>query len=308
MRETQSQTVQVQALPDDLAFLDVVTEWDTTTPYHQWRVGTVVPETFLPGPVPRVITVANQKGGTGKTSTALELALAFVARGLSVRLIDADPQAAGLTHWLPCARPDGGPTLVDLYFDLKRTIQDVTYPTPYAGLYLVPSLPDLDDVQARNPVDAQNTLRHHLRKADDGIDVTIIDSGPSLGTLTVSALVAAHEVVIPVQASSGLDVVGMAALNDTIEVVKDRPNPELRVAAVILTDFEKSTLARDIGAAVAAAYPDALLVPARTSVKLGAAQLQQMPLRFFDPKATTVMDYDRAAGLLLAGRGQGAAA
>ncbi|MFE3144255.1 ParA family protein [Streptomyces scopuliridis] len=310
MRETQAQTVQVSALSDDLAFLDIVTEWDVDSAYHEWKAGIVVPPTFLAGSLPRVIAICNQKGGAGKTTTALELAMALVARGLRVRIIDADPQEASMTVWLryfyPEARAEADrKNLMHLYFDQTVTLQQITYATPFEGLYLVPSFPDLEDVETKHPAGTDTALQYHLAKADDGIDVTIIDCGPGLGPLTVSALVASHDVIIPVQAASGLDVRGAAALNRTIGSVQGRLNTELRVAAVVLTDFEKSSLARQIGGKLAKAYPNAVILPARTSVRIGEAQLAQQPLRTFAPSATTVLDYDRGASLLL---GNGTAA
>ncbi|MFF9483022.1 ParA family protein [Streptomyces sp. NPDC014733] len=306
MRETQAQTVQVPPLRDDLAFLDIVTEWDIESDYQKWRPGIVVPATFLSGPqLSYVIAVANQKGGVGKTLTAFELAMAMVARGKRVRLIDADPQAASLTSWLRVVYPDGLPveerrSLTDVYFD-RCTLKEATYPTAYQGLYLVQSFPDLATVESEQPTGSETCLRFHLREENDDVDVTIIDSGPSLGTLTVSALVAAHDVVIPVQAASGLDIEGAAALHQTLGTVTTRMNRDLRVAAIFLTDFERSKLARKIGGEMAKAFPDALVVPARTCVKIGDAQFAKQALRHYAPEATTVLDYDRGAGFLLNG-------
>ncbi len=308
MRETQSPTVQVPSLSDDLAFLDIVTEWDIASAYHDWKVGIVVPPTFVPGSLPRVIAVCNQKGGAGKTTTALELAMALIARGLRVRLIDADDQEASLTAWLPFFYPEGLPedqrlNLAHLYFDPAVTLEQISYATPYEGLRLVPSFVDLDDVETKHPTGTDTALQYHLKKRDDDIDVTIIDCGPSLGPLTVSALVASDDVIVPVQADSGLDVRGAAALNRTLNTVKARLNPDLRVAAVVLKDFEKSALARKIGSRMARAFPEAIVVPARTNVRVGEAQLARQPLRAFAPSVTTVLDYDRAAGILIGPRG-----
>jgi chromosome partitioning protein len=304
MRETRGDTVPVPPLSDDLAFLDIVTEWDISTPYHEWKPSIVVPPTFLAGAaIGRVIAVCNQKGGAGKTTTSLELAMALVARGLRVRIIDADKQDASLSAWLRYFLPEGvtiadAPNLLHLFFDQEVGLADVTYATPYTGLTFVPSFPDLDDVEAKRPTGSETALQFHLSQDDDA-DVTIIDCGPALGPLTVSALVAADDVLIPVQGDSGLDVKGAAALNRSITTVRKRLNPKLRVAGVVLTDFEKSSLARQIGHIFAQKYPEAVLLPVRTSVRLGESQLARTPLRVFAPGATTVLDYDRGAQLLL---------
>ncbi|MGW5817241.1 ParA family protein [Streptomyces noursei] len=303
MHETLEQTVHVPTLPDDLTYLDVVSQWDTTSPYVEWKTSITVPPTFLPSALPRVIAICNQKGGVGKTVTALELALALVARGLRVRIIDADPQAASMSVWLRFFYPEGvtaktARNLVHLFFDETLTLDDVTYPTPYKGLFFIPSRPDLDDVNTKHPTGTDTLLRYLLNKPSDHIDVNIIDCGPSLGPLTASALVASQDIVIPVQAASGLDVHGAASLNSTIKTVQARMNPDLRVAAVVLTDFERSNLARKIGGRLARAYPDAMMLPARTCVRIGDAQLAKTPLRVLEPRATTVLDYDRGAQLL----------
>ena len=304
MRETQAQTVQVTPLSDDLAFLDITTDWDLTTAYHDWRAAIVVPQTFRPNPVtPRIIAVANQKGGVGKTLTAFELAMALVARGLRVRLVDADPQMAALSAWLIACFPEGKDkpwTLTDVLFE-RCTLADATYPTPYVGLYTVVSGPDLGEVEnsREKPPGVESLLQYHLSTTDDEFDVTIIDSGPTLGLPTVASLVAAHDVVIPVQAASGLDVKGAAALMRTINQVKGRLNPQLRIAATVLTDFEKSSLSRTIGSEMMKAFPGALVVPARSSVRVGEAQLAMEPLRLFRPGTSTTLDYDLAAALLI---------
>jgi chromosome partitioning protein len=306
MRETQAQTVQVPPLSDDLAFLDIVTEWDIEAGYHKWKAGIVVPDTFRPTPdLPRVMVVANQKGGVGKTLTAFELAMAYAVRGKRVRLVDADPQHASLSEWLQIVYPADLPadqrrSLTDVFFD-RCTLKEATYPTIYENLFLVPSFPDLATVENERPTGYETCLRFHLWEEADDVDVTIIDSGPSLGSLTVSGLVAARDVLVPVQAASGLDVLGAAALHQTLRTVTARMNPRLRVAAVFLTDFERSKLSRKIGSEMAKAFPEALIVPARTCVEVGNAQLNKQALRHHTPDATTVLDYDRAAGILLNG-------
>ncbi|MER5352611.1 ParA family protein [Kitasatospora sp. NPDC002551] len=285
-----------------------MTEWDVESAYHDWKTGIVVPETFQAASFPRVVAVCNQKGGVGKTTTAFELAMALIAHGLKVRIVDADDQEASVSVWLRYlleAHPeDRRLNLRDLFFDAKVKLAEVSYPTPYERLTLVPSYPDLADVNAKHPTGTDTCLQHHLRKADD-VDVTIIDCGPSLGAMTVSALIAADDVIIPVQAASGLDVRGAGALNRTIATVQERMNPDLRVAAAVLTDFERSTIARKIGGSLARAYPGAVILPARTNVKIGEAQLAKEPLRLFAPGSTTVRDYDKGARILF---GLGAAA
>ncbi|MFJ8855210.1 ParA family protein [Streptomyces sp. NPDC102437] len=304
MTALQAQTVPVPMLDVDLEFLDIVTEWDTSTPFHQWRPGIVVPATFRPAALPRVIVVANQKGGVGKTITSLELALAWVARGRRVRLIDADPQKAGLTVWLKeTCYPADGPrlTLRDVFYG-KATLAEATYPTIYKGLYLVPSEPDLNDVENAPPtkvLSPESLLRDSLRADEGDWDITIIDSGPNLGKLTVAALVAAQDAIIAIQ-DGGLEVEGTGSVLETIRSVRKRLNPQLQVRAIIFTDFKKDKLCRKIGNAMFKAFPDALIVPARESTQAGWASLAKRPMRMCAPGEKPVLDYDRAADLLVA--------
>lgn len=291
----------------DLEFLDIVTEWDVSTPHHRWKPAIVVPATFRPADLSRVIVVANQKGGVGKTITALELAMAYVARGLRVRLIDADPQKAALTHWLreTCYPADGSTryTLRHVYFG-KATLAQATYPTIYQGLYFVPSDPDLDDVEMAGPdkvLSPETLLRDSLRAEAADWDVTVIDSGPRLGRITISALVAAHDAVIAIQ-DGGLEVAGTGSVVTTIGSLRERLNPDLKVRAIFFTDFKKEKLPRKIGHAMHKAFPDALIVPARESTQAGWASLARKPLRVHTPGEKPTLDYDRAADLLIAPR------
>ncbi|MGW6605159.1 ParA family protein [Streptomyces sp. NPDC055036] len=305
MTALQPQTVPVPVLDVDLEFLDTVTEWDVDTTFHLWRPGIVVPATFRPVLTPRVMVLANQKGGVGKTLSALELAMAYVARGLRVRLIDADPQKAALSIWLreTCypADPKDRRTLRDVFFG-KATLREATYPTVYKGLYLVPSAPDLSDVENATPQQVfspESLLRDAVRADAEGWDVTIIDSGPNLGKLTVAALVASDDVAIAVQ-DGGLEVVGTGSVVTTIDTVRTRMNPSLRVRAVFFTDFKKDSLHRRIGQEMAKAFPDSLIVPCRESTQAGWASLAKRPLRMRSPNEKPTLDYDRAAGLLIA--------
>ncbi|MFJ2781532.1 ParA family protein [Kitasatospora sp. NPDC087315] len=304
MTATLAQTVPVPRLSDDLAFLDITTGWDTETPFQAWRASIVVPAAFRPAFAPaRVIVVANQKGGVGKTVTSLELALAYVAAGFRVRLIDADPQKAALTVWLkeicyPADLPVAERrSLTDVFFD-RCTLKDATYPTIYKGLFFVPSGPDLGTVDTERPPGADTCLQHHLRKPDPDIDIDIIDSGPNLGTLTVAALAAAHDVLIAIQ-DGGLELHGANSLAATIKRVQVRLNEELSVRGIFFTDFEKTTLSRTIGAQMTKAFPNAIIVPVRESVRVGEASLARKPLRFYAPGVNPILDYDRAAGILI---------
>ncbi|MFI5987098.1 ParA family protein [Streptomyces sp. NPDC051555] len=303
MTALQPQTVPVPVLDADLDFLDIVTEWDTTTAFHKWRPSIVVPATFRSANTPRTIVVGNQKGGVGKTITSLELAMAFAARGLRTRLIDADPQKAALTVWLrETCYPEVGPrhTLRDVFFG-QATLAQATHPTIYRGLYFIPSDPDLSDVESANSskVLSPETLLRDALRADTGEwDINLFDLGPNLDKISISALIAAQDLVIAIQ-DGGLEVEGTGNIITTVNSIKERMNPDLALRAIFFTDFKKDSLHRKIGQEMSKGFPDALIVPARESTNAGWSTLNKRPLRMYAPGDKPCLDYDRAAGLLI---------
>lgn len=285
--------------------LEVVTAWDDSTPYREWRPQALVPTTYRPASAPRVYVVVNQKGGAGKTTSTVELAAAWAAAGLRVRVIDADPQEAALSAWLLAQYPDGSPrhSLRSVFFD-ECSLAEATYPTLFEGIDMVPSGVDLSRVEYERPIGAEQGLAAALaQEAEDAggrspYDVTLIDGAPSLGLVTVAALTAADEAVVPIKVG-GLDMKGMASLHRTVRSVQRKTNPKLRVGSVLLTAWDKSGFARDLAAQVAEDYPEAAVVPIRRSVRAAEAPLAEQPVRLYAPDATAAGDYDQAANLLL---------
>lgn len=247
--------------------------------------------------VRRCIAVVNQKGGAGKTSTAVTLAAIWAAGGQAVRLVDADPQKAGATLWLMGREPGPGEkTLRGFYFD-EHSVDDAAVEV-LPNLRLIPSDKSLKQVENERPAGGELALRDWLAEAPPAI--TIIDCPPSLGLLSVSALVAAEELVIPVRAS-GLDLEGMAELNSTLAVVRKRLNTGLRISAVLVTDALENNLTRDVHASLERDYPDAQVLRIRHSVRTQEAPTRYEPLTSYAPEATTTQDYRRLADLLLPG-------
>jgi chromosome partitioning protein len=289
--------------------LEVVAAWDAAVPYQSWRPQVLVPAAFRPAAPPRVFALVNQKGGAGKTTSSVELAAAWAAAGLRVRLIDADHQEAALSAWLPAQYPEGSPrhSLRSVFFD-ECTLAEATYPTLYAGLDVVPSGADLLRVEYERPIGAEQAIAAALaEEAEAGEprwDVTLIDGAPSLGLVTVAALTAADQAIVPVQVG-GLDMLGMRALHRTLRSVQRKTNPKLDVAAVLLTVWDKSGLARDLAVKVSEDYPEAAVVPIRRSVRAKEAPLTGKPVRLWAPDSTAARDYDQAAGIILS---RGAAA
>lgn len=284
--------------------LEVVAKYDPSVPYQRWRPQILVPPTVgQPGKLPQVFVVVNQKGGAGKTTTALELGAAWVARGYRVRIIDADPQEASLSAWLAPQYPDEVPaddryTLTDVYAE-ECTLDQATWPTRYEGLYIVPSGIDLSLVEYDPRITgAESALRVAIDESNAPFDITLIDCAPALGKLSISGLVAADSALIPAKVG-GLDAMAMSALSQAIRKVQRRANPNLTVRAAILTAWDKSGFARDLAERIATDYPEAIIAPVRRSIRAAEAPAAGQPIREYDARSNAASDYDQVADLII---------
>jgi chromosome partitioning protein len=254
--------------------------------------------------MPHVISVANQKGGVGKTTTSINLAAALAALGQRVLMIDLDPQAnasAGLG-----VDASSGESIYNVLMD-GLPLAEVLCPTAVPGLDLAPSHIDLSaaELELVSALAREYALKRVLEKAALTHDYVIIDCPPSLGLLTLNALVASDHVVIPVQCEF-YALAGLAKLTDTIGRIRNALNQELDVAGALLTMYDSRTnLSRDVVDEVRANFPGNVfeaLIP--RSVRLAEAPSHGSPITVYDPEGSGAKAYLAVAHELI-GRMEG---
>ena len=241
----------------------------------------------------RVLVVSNQKGGVGKTTTAISLGAALVERGQRVLIIDLDPQG-NATSGLGAGKTGA------IYGVLLKEIpitESVVH-TEMEGLDLIPSGPDMAGAEVELvPVMAREfRLRQALRAAASSYDTAIIDCPPSLGLLTVNALAAGDAVLVPVQCEY-YALEGLAQLLDTIEAVRQRLNDRLEVLAIVLTmEDRRNRLSMQVIEEVRKHFPKLV---ARTriprTVRLAEAPSHGKPISVYDPHSVAAKAYAELA-------------
>ena len=243
----------------------------------------------MPG---KVYALANQKGGVGKTTTAINLAACLAEAGERALVVDLDPQA-NATSGLGM-RANGTST-----YDLLdgAPLAELAKPTRFANLFLVPSKPELAGaaVELSQRPDGERYLADALRHAD-GFDFVLLDCPPSLGPLTINALGASDRVIVPVQ-TEYYALEGLAQLVQSINLIKARLNPALTIAGVLLTMADARTrLSADVEAEVRRHFGDLVfsaVIP--RSVRLAEAPSHGRPVTHYDRRSRGAEAYWKVA-------------
>jgi chromosome partitioning protein len=242
-----------------------------------------------------IIAIANQKGGVGKTTTAINLAAGLASKGMKTLLVDLDPQANSSMSFLDIRQLKT--TMYDALTQDGIHLADIIVPAEKMNnLAVAPSTIALAKIEAKliGELDSHYRLKDELLKVQEAYDYVVIDTPPTLGIITVNALVAATHVLIPIQASY-FALEGTDDLLETIDKIKIRANPQLQILGALITMYDKRTLlAKDILEQIQSVFGVKVFNTIITkSVRLEESPAYRESIFTFAPRSTGAYEYYR---------------
>jgi chromosome partitioning protein len=244
----------------------------------------------------QIITIANQKGGVGKTTTAINLAAAIAERRRRTLLIDLDPQANSTLAFF--SSDECPATIYDVLGDTHTSLASVVRPTKHDNLSMVPGKLTLArlEVQLAGQFDAPYKLKDALTGVHKDFDYIVLDTPPALGILTVNAMVASTHLLVPIQAAY-FAIEGTDDLLETYSRIRSRPNPDLKIVGVLITLFDKRTnISRDTHEQIRAVFGNTLFrTKISKNVRLEESPAYKETILTYAPKSPGAVEYRKLA-------------